>query len=287
MQELEDKLQRRLGVKNVVCVSSGTAAIMLALRALEVDKEVYVSPNSFVATVSAPVFMGIKPIFVDKDETYKGPALITHLYGQPNLVDGVSPVIYDASHAFTTSHGGKSILAYGDVSVISFNAVKVFQTVEGGAVVTDNDVLADKVRWLRNHGFATRYTFHGAGINCKMSEFHAAMGLCSLELVDKVRARLDQIIAKYNEALGYNHVGVTYYPVYYPSEASVVNAIAVFEENGIYPRRYFYPPLNRVFGGRSCPVFEDEMSRVLCIPLYYHLKDKEAEQIIKLVKETI
>lgn len=285
VRELEEKLKKRFGVKNVVCVSNGTSAIMLTLKAMGIKGKFYTSPNNFIATVSAPVWMGLKPEFVDFGEEFKSPALITHLYGIPQIVD-TKPVIYDASHAFTTVYKGKSILTYGDVSIISFHAVKIFQTAEGGAVVTNNNELAEKIRWMRNFGLKTRYSYYGTGINCKMSEFHAAMGLCSLPMVDKIRKRYDQIIKIYNKELGYDHQGVTYYPIWYQSESRVLKAIEEFEKHNIYPRRYFYPPLNRVFGGKRCPIAEDQMCRVLCLPLYYTLKEKEVQQIIELVKKT-
>lgn len=285
VQGLEGKLAKRFGVKHVVCVSSGTSAILLTLRAMDIKKELFVSPYSFIATVSAPLFLGIKLRFVDIDEEYQEPALITHLYGAPYVKD-VKPVIYDASHAFTTMYEGKSILTYGDVSIISFNAVKIFQTGEGGAVVTNNDEIAEKIRWMRNFGFKDRYSFQGIGINCKMSEFHAAMGLASLPLVNRIRKRFNQLIRRYNKAFGYDYKQLTYYPLYYETEKDVKWAIEVFEKHSIYPRRYFYPPLNKVFGGKSCPVAEALSKRVLCLPLYYSLTDKEQNKIIQIAKET-
>lgn len=285
VKELEEKLKAYWGAKNVICVDHGTTAIMLALKALDIKDEIYTSPYSFIATVEAPVWLGIKPRFVDFGEEYGSPTLITHTYGRPHIID-VSPVIYDASHAFTTEYNGKYIVNYGDATAISFHAVKIFQTVEGGAVITNNDELAEKVRWMRNHGFKTRYSFHGVGINAKMSEFHAAMGLCMLPLVERMRKRYDQIIKKYNEAFNLFHQDVTYYPIWYENEEKLLSAIGIFEKKGIFPRRYFYPPLNRVFGGKSCPEVEDKMSRVLCLPLYYDLKDEEVEKIIRVTEET-
>ena len=286
VRELEKKLQDYWGVKNVVCVNNGTTAIQIALRAMGITKKVYMYPNSFVATAEAPAWINIKPVFLDVNEDLKYPALVTHTYGIPHLVPG-GPVIYDASHAFTTKVDGKSVLKYGDVSIISFHAVKMFQTVEGGAVVTDNDVIANKARWMRNHGFKTHYTFYGAGTNAKMSEFHAAMGLCSLPLVDKMRKKYDELIEKYNTELGLVRVGVSYYPVWYPSERKLLKAIKEFEKHDIYPRRYFYPALNKVFGGKPCPLIEESTKRVMCLPLYYELKDEDQDLIIKIVKETL
>lgn len=286
VQELEEKLKKRWGVRNVVCVSNGTLATMLAIKALNITDKIYVSPYSYISTVSVPVWMGIKPVFVDNWKQWTGPALVTHVYGAPNITN-VHPVIYDASHAFCSKYEGKSILQQGDISIISFHAVKIFQTIEGGAVVTNNDELAEKVRWMRNFGHNGQYEYFGAGINCKMSEFNAAMGLCVLPMVDKIKKRYDEIAEMYNKELGYKWEDVTYYPIFYPSEKKVLKAIEVFEKNHIYPRRYFYPPLNKVFGGKSCPIAEDLMSRVLCLPLYYELTNIDLKKIIKIAKDTL
>ena len=286
VRELEKRLEKYWGAKNVVCVDHGTSAIMLAIRAMEIEDYIYTSPFSFIATVEAPVWLGVKPRFVDTDENYGNPALVTHVYGIPNIIDN-KRVVYDASHAFDVRHDGKYIVNYGDVSAISFHAVKMFQTVEGGAVVTNDDELAEKVRWMRNHGIKSRYTFSGVGINCKMSEFHAAMGLCALPLVSKIRKRFDEIIERYNSELGQDLRGVSYYPLWYSSEDKVLKALEYFERENIFARRYFYPPLNRVFGGKSCPKAEDSMSRVLCLPLYHDLTDEQVEKIIKIAKDTL
>jgi dTDP-4-amino-4,6-dideoxygalactose transaminase len=285
VQELESKLSKRFGVKHVVCVSSGTSALMIALKAMDL-KEVYTSPYSFIATVSAPEWMGIKVHFQDFGEKIKSPALRTHVYGVPDLVK-VKQVIYDASHAFAVNVGGHSILSEGDCSIISFHAVKIFQTIEGGAVVTNNDKIAEKARWMRNYGFKTHYTFHGTGVNFKMNEFEAAMGLCSLETVDDTVKRYAHLIKRYNKALDMTWEDVTYYPIWYKSEKDVLNAIKEFEKEGIYPRRYFYPPLNKVFHGEKCPIAENMMKRVLCLPLYYSLTRKEQDKIISIARRTL
>jgi dTDP-4-amino-4,6-dideoxygalactose transaminase len=286
VQELEKKLAKRFGVKHVVCVSSGTSALLIALRAMDIQ-EIYTSPYSFIATVSAPLWMGIKVHFVDEGKIYPSPALVTHVYGIPNLVNA-HPVIYDASHAFAVNVGGHSILSYGDCSIISFHAVKIFQTIEGGAVVTNNDEIAQKARWMRNYGFKTHYSFQGTGVNFKMNEFEAAMGLCSLEEVDDTVKKYKKLIKRYNEALGLDYKDcLTYYPIWYETEEKVIHAIEVFEKQGVYPRRYFYPPLNTVFDGEPCPVAEENMKTVLCIPLYYSLTEKEQDKVIQLVKETL
>lgn len=288
VQELEKKIQERLKVKNVVCTANGTLALMIAIRAMGLKGKFYTSPISFIATVSGPVWEGLKPVFVDLDEKYtKGPVISTHTYGVPHLVEGVRPVIYDASHAFIVKHKGRSILSYGDVSIVSFNAVKIFQTVEGGALVTNNDNLAKKARWMRNFGFKTRYSFWGTGINAKMSEFHAAMGLCMLQNLDKMIKRYDQICDVYNKNFGYDYHDVIYYPLYYSSEKKVVAAIKEFEKNDIFPRRYFYPPLNKVFGGKKCPLAEKKSRTVLALPLYHELTNKQIDLVVKIAKKTL
>jgi dTDP-4-amino-4,6-dideoxygalactose transaminase len=286
VRELEKKLEKYWGAKNVICVDHGTSALILLIKALDIKDYIYTSPYSFIATVSAPVWLGVKPIFVDLNEEYGDPALVTHVYGIPSLIKNKN-VIYDASHAFAVKHNGKYIVNYGLASAISFHAVKTFQTVEGGAVVTNNDELADKIRWMRNHGFKSRYTFYGTGINCKMSEFHAAMGLCSLPLVEKIITRYAEIIKQYNEAFNQNLKDVTYYPLWYPSETKLLQAIEHFEKESIFVRRYFYPPLNRVFDGKPCPLAEDSMSRVLALPLYYELSDKDVNKIISIAKDSL
>jgi dTDP-4-amino-4,6-dideoxygalactose transaminase len=287
VQELERRIKKRIKAKHVICVSSGTSALMIAAKALGIKDKIYVSPFNYIATISAMVWQGIKPIFVDIDEEFtKGPTLSTHVYGIPSFVH-VRPVIYDASHAFPFTCGGKSILLNGDISIVSLHATKTFQAAEGGLIVTNNDRLAHKARYMRNFGFKTRYSFWGTGINCKMSEFHAAMGLCSLKRVDETMKVFAKIIKKYNDALGYSHYKVTYYPIWYSSEYKLKKAIKEFEKKGIYPRRYFYPPLNKVFGGKECPVAEDVSKRVICLPLYRTLKDEQVNEIIKIAERTL
>ena len=279
--KLEERLKKYWGVRNVVCVSNGTTALLLLLKAYGI-KELQLSANSFVATGAAPTFLGIKTHWLDMGTDYspKLPTLITHLYGIPHYGRG-EPLIYDASHAFTN----KPLFQLGDASIISFSAVKIFQTGEGGAVVTKHDDLAQKILEMRCYGQKERGVYGNLGINGKMSELHAAMGLTALPHVAKVRSRLDSIIKYYDGEFGFAHTpGLLYYPVYLRDHKVVQEAIKDFESNGIYPRRYLYPPLNKVYGGRSCPVFEDLMSRVLALPLHYYLTEPDIKRIIKIAK---
>lgn len=281
VQELENKLKVYWGVRHVVCVSNGTSAIEIALKALNVKKEIYVSPFSFIATISAPMWLGIAPKFVDLDEEFKGPALVTHTYGIPQMTKA-KPVIYDASHAFAVRVKGKSIMNYGDVSIVSFHATKIFQTAEGGAVVTNNDKIAEKARWMRNFGYKSEYAFQGVGINAKMSELHAAMGLCNLQNIDKVVTQYQKLVDRYNDAFGTNYKDVSYYPFMCASDPTRI--IEALNKHDIFPRRYFYPSLNNIFGNQSCPLAENMAKLVLCLPLYYELTNKEQDLIIKIIK---
>jgi dTDP-4-amino-4,6-dideoxygalactose transaminase len=284
VQKLEEKLKKRWGVKHVICVANGTLATELAIKALDIKGEIYVDPFSYISTISVPMWMGIKPIFTEYHR--RGPALVTHCYGFPHLVN-ICPVIYDASHAFAVRENGKSILTQGNCSIISFHATKLFQSVEGGAIVTDDDDITKKVRWMRNFGHDGQYKYFGVGINAKMSEFHAAMGLCSLEMIDQTLGKYCQIIQKYNKAFGYTHrQDLSYYPVWYTSENHVLKAIKLFEKNHIFPRRYFYPALNTIFSKQRCPKAEDSASRVLCLPLYYELTNEDIKRIIHITLKT-
>ncbi len=286
VQELENRLKKYWKVKHVICVSSGTSATEIALKAMGIKKEIYVSPFSYVSTVSVPLWLGIKPLFVDIGEKYKGPAFVTHTYGLPHFTN-VHPVLYDASHAFCVKVNGKSILSYGDCSIVSFHATKIFHSVEGGAIVTNSDDIAEKSRWMRNFGHDGQYKYFGVGINAKMSEFHAVMGLCSLDTIDQTEKRYDEIINMYNDKLSGYGENLSYYPFFYSTEKVLLKAIKIFEENHIYPRRYFYPALNTIFNGKKCPVAEDLSSRVLCLPLYYELTNADVQRVIKVTLQTL
>lgn len=285
VQQLEEKLQKYWGVKHVICVDHGSSALKIALRALQARK-IHISPFNFVATGAAPAWLGIKMKFVDDDKDYKGPALVTHNYGIPHITNA-RPVIYDASHAFSVKYDGKSIMHQGDVSIVSFHAVKTFQTVEGGALATNDDSIAKKARWMRDYGFKTKYSFHGVGTNFKMSEFHAAMGLAVFPQIPKVLRRYKQIIKKYNKAFNYNYEDVTYYPLFFDTEKNMLKTLKHLEKNGVHARRYFYPPLNQIYGGKRCPLAEERSRTVLALPLYYDLTDRQVNKIIKLVLESL
>lgn len=304
VRELESKVKEHLRVKDLFFVSSGTIALQIAIKALDLEGDIITTPFSYVATTSSIVWEGCRPVFVDIDpETLcLNPALIdkaitpqttailaTHVYGHPCDTQGIEKiagrrglkVIYDAAHAFGVRYKGVSLVSYGDVSTLSFHATKLFHTGEGGAVVSNDDAVAHKIAYMRNFGHRGQEAFWGLGINGKNSEFHAAMGLCVLHRVPELIRKRRAISRMYDELLRdsgllrprvlpgttYNYA---YYPVLFPSETELLSTRAALNERGIFPRRYFYPSLNTIHyaGGQDMPVAESAARRVLCLPLY-------------------
>lgn len=325
VNELELKLKDFLNVSHLLFLNNGTIALQIALKALEVKpgSEIITTPFSFIATTSSIVWEGFKPVFVDIDKnTYNiDPALIesaitenttailaTHVYGNPCDVEAIEKiakknnlkVIYDAAHCFGTKYKGKSIFEFGDVSTTSFHATKLFHTIEGGAVFTKDSSLLKKMAYMRNFGYNGPDDFACVGINGKNSEFHAAMGLCNLNLVNNIlddRKRLSHLYDFYlkNSKLSkvkiqdnavYNYA---YYPVLCESEEQLLRIVAELNGNHIYPRRYFYPSLNTVnyVNAKELSVSEDIAKRVLCLPLYYSLSKEEIDFICRLTLRVI
>lgn len=329
VRELEDKLKAYFGVKHFFFVSNGTIALQIAIKALELKDEIITTPFSYVATSSSIIWEGCKPVFVDIDKqtlnidynkiedaiTNKTSAIIaTHVFGNPceaEQIDAIAKkhglkVIYDAAHAFGVKYNDKKILNYGDISAISFHATKLFHTVEGGGLATNDDKLAAKIFYLRNFGHESGdkpEEFIGVGINGKNSEFHAAMGLCILPKIDEImaeRKRISLLYDKYLEgadistqsistSVEYNHA---YYPAIFSSETKLLKTKQILNNLQIFPRRYFFPSLNTIgyikkINVQIMPVSEDISKRILCLPLYYGIKDEEVEMISKAIVKTL
>ena len=209
-------------------------------------------------------------------------------------------MIYDAAHAFGVMYKKQSLLIHGDISTLSFHATKLFHTVEGGALVTNDDGVAHCVGYMRNFGHKTPEEFWGVGINGKNSEFHAAMGLCVLPKVPELIERRSNLSCLYNDRLdGMNlkkphHCHETkynfaYYPVLFPSEEHMLAVMKSLNEARIFPRRYFYPALNQLnyVDYRNTPVAEDVVKRVLCFPLYPGLATTDVEAICTVIKSAM
>ena len=320
--ELENRLKDFLGVSNFHYLTNGTVALQLALSALDIDDgEVITTPFSYVATTSSilwqrckPVFVDIEPdnftIDVDKIESAITPRtraiMAVHVFGYACDVDKIQEiadkhnlrVIYDGAHAFGAKYNGRSLLSYGDVSTCSFHATKLFHTIEGGACIVRDKSVSDKLELQKRFGHNKDDHFM-LGINAKQSEFHAAMGLVNLPYIDQIisdRKRMSDLYdsellgyvgrPQVQDGLEYNYA---YYPVVFADESQLLRVFAALNASDIYPRRYFYPSLNKLpyVDGVSCPVSEDIASRIACLPLYVGLSDEDMKLICKIIKVTL
>lgn len=320
VNDLELELKNHLQLDHMLFVGNGTLALQLAIKALGLKKNIITTPFTYIATLSSIVWEGCTPQFADIDEGSLNisPATIervinedtqailaTHCFGNPCDIAGIDKlakkynlkVIYDASHCFGTTYKGKSIFVYGDISTCSFHATKLYHTVEGGAVFTQNGDMLKKMAFMRNFGHNGPVDYKEVGINGKNSEFHAAMGLVNLKFIDEImRKRLKQSL-KYDELLKGLNVAQpklnkegesnrSYYPIVFQSEPELEKVISELNKHEIFPRRYFYPSLNLVdqyANGQSLPIAESVSKRVLCLPLYHGLSESEQRLIARLL----
>ena len=321
VQELEKRLSDYLGVKNIVLVSNGTMALQIAYKALELKGDVITTPFSFAATVSSQVWEGLNPVFVDIDEatlnmdwnkiekniTQDTSGIVpVHVFGNPCNVEEIEKialkynlkVIYDGAHAFGVKYKGQSVLSYGDISILSFHATKVFHTIEGGALVVKDDKLYEKIKLIINFGIKGPDIITELGINGKMNEFQAAMGLCVLddfeEIIDKRRKAYDYYITHIPRDLklqAYNNSATKnygYFPVIFKDEAVLMQVKNAFAKEQIYPRRYFYPSLDTLpylKSTQNLPISKSISQRILCLPLYHSLETYEFDKIIDILEK--
>jgi len=318
VRELESKLERYLGVKNLVLVSNATLGLQVAYKALELSGEVITSPFTFVATSSSAVWEGLDVTFADIDphtfnidtaeiekriSTLTNAIIPVHIFGNPCDVTAIDAmarkhslkVIYDAAHAFSVRFNDQSILNWGDVSILSFHATKVFHTIEGGALIVRDDELCSRIRKMINFGITGPESIECLGINAKMHEFQAAMGLCLMDDVNRSIAKRGELVAVYDEILGdrvshqrwldgatRNH---SYYPILLENERVTKQVQKTLNDNKIFPRRYFYPSLNSLeFIGQdnSVPVSDSVAGRILCLPLSTNLTIAQCSRVAKL-----
>jgi dTDP-4-amino-4,6-dideoxygalactose transaminase len=319
LKKLESELKAFLDVKHLFFVANGTIALQIAINAIGAKGEIITTPFSYVATTSTIVWEGCYPVFVDIDPktlcidpgkieeaiTPNTVAILpTHVYGIPCDVDSIEKlaskyhlrVIYDAAHTFGVDHQNKSLSSYGNISILSFHATKIFHTVEGGAIITDNDDLAHQIAYMRNFGHKGQEDFWGLGINGKNSEFHAAMGLCVLPYVNQIISARKQISSRYDELLEaidltrpqcpantvYNYA---YYPVIFKNEEILLRVQKALNNKSIYPRRYFYPSLSQLpYVNTQKNMISDAISkRVLCLPLYEDLSLDTVAEIADII----
>lgn len=313
VNSLEEKLSQYLGVKNVVCVTNGTIAIQLALKALGVKGRVISTPFTYIATSSAIKWEGLNIEYADIDnktfnidvKNIKNVAkdvsciIPVHTFGNPCDLDAINEfvlknkinIIYDAAHAFGVCHNGISVLKYGDISTLSFHATKVFHTVEGGAVITENDDLAEYIRSIRSFGMYGN-TF---GINAKMTEVNAAFGLVNLENIDIILERRKKIYSLYDnnidislerQALVDNTTkNYSYYPILLNNNIERDKLFNDLLLHGVETRKYFSPSLDNLFSKEKFSISNNISNRILCLPIYPTLKKKETDLICKLVNK--
>jgi dTDP-4-amino-4,6-dideoxygalactose transaminase len=319
VNELEMNLKEFLNLDHLLYLSNGTIAIQLAIKALDLVGEIITTPFSYVATTSSILWENCQPVFADIDAntlnidpkcieaaiTPKSVAILaTHVFGNPCDVDAIEliakkyklKVIYDGAHCFGTKYKGKSLYGYGDVCTTSFHATKLFHTVEGGAVIMQDAELTRKLSRMRNFGHDGPERFDGIGVNGKNSEFHALMGVINLRYIDEIMAKRQHQSALYDDKLKNldsqpikilpkTERNYAYYPVLFQSEAALLKAVNTLNQHWIYPRRYFYPSLNKLdyIINQSCPVCEDISPRILCLPVYHDLTDEEIVFISRLL----
>jgi dTDP-4-amino-4,6-dideoxygalactose transaminase len=327
-QQFEQALCEYLGVEHIALFTNGTVALVTALQALRTTGEVITTPFSFVATAHSLLWNGIKPVFVDIDphtlnmDPAKIEAAITpqttaimpvHVYGHPCDVEAIRQiadnynlkVIYDAAHAFGVRCAGGSVLKYGDLSVVSFHATKVFNTFEGGAIICPDARTKLQIDHLKNFGFVDEVTVAAPGINGKMSEFNAAFGLLQIRHIDHALAQRKEIDASYRSLLkdvkGICCVETScetvsnyaYFPILIEPDYRVSRDVLyqTLRENNIYARRYFYPlitdfPMYRGLPSAqkaNLPVATAMASKALCLPIYPGLSGDEVENIVRVI----
>lgn len=326
--QLEKALCEYLDVEHIALFTNGTIGLVIALQALRITGEVITTPYSFVATAHSLLWHSIKPVFVDVDpntlnlDPARIEAAITpqttaimpvHCYGHPCNVEAIQKiadnynlkVIYDAAHAFGVQCQSGSVLKHGDLSVLSFHATKVFNTFEGGAIICPDAKTKGRIDQLKNFGHAGEVTVVAPGINGKMSEFNAALGLLQLKHIDEALARRKVIDQTYRERLrgvkgihclgdaGETRANYAYFPIQvqpgYPLSRDELNQR--LRDNGIFPRRYFYPLISEFSMYRglpsahrdNLPVASAATLQVLCLPIYPDLPLASVEEIVDLI----
>ena len=328
-RQLEKALAEYLGVPFISLFTNGTLPLITALQALHIGGEVITTPYSFVATTHALWWNGIKPVFVDIEESTCGidpdkiEAAITprttaimpvHCYGKPCDTERIQAiadtyglkVIYDAAHAFGVKVNGDSILNQGDMSTLSFHATKVYNTLEGGALVVKDAETKQRIDYLKNFGFAGETEVVAPGINSKMDEVRAAYGLLNLKQVDDAIEKRHQVAVRYREALrgvkgirffddmpGVRH-NYSYFPIFVNADEYGMTRDELYfkmREQSVWGRRYFYPLISTFSTYRgldsanpeNLPVATRIADEVICLPMHHALSEEDVERVIACV----
>ena len=319
--ELEDKLKSYLKVPNLTLMNNGTIPIQIALKILGKGSEVITTPFSYVATTSSIVWENLKPVFVDIDPDYltidenqiekainerTKCILATHVFGNPcniEIIERIAkmhnlPIIYDAAHAFGVKYDGISIFNYGDISTCSFHATKLFHTGEGGALFCNNKQYLEESFYSHNFGHNGPLDFHGLGINGKISELQSAMGLSVFPYIESIISERKKVVDFYNKKLSFlkyktmklrdgTDWNYSYYPIIFESEKLLLKVQIELNKSDIYPRRYFYPSLNKLkyVQADEMPISESIASRVLCLPISSQIQENTLIKICKIIEK--
>lgn len=325
VNELEHRLEDYLGVKNLLLVSNGTLALQTAYKLLKLKGRAITTPFSFVATTSSLVWEGLKPVFVDIDpDTFnldpqkiidkiaKDTSAIVpvHVFGNACEIEQLENIcsahslklVFDAAHAFGVKYKNRSICSFGDITILSFHATKIFHTIEGGALIINDDSLYEKAKLIINFGIPGPDQITGLGINCKMNEFQAAMGLCIMDDLDKIFEKRKTIHQNYLSAFAGNRNlklqkqnenstrNYSYFPVILQNEKILLQVKAELLNNNIVPRRYFYPSLNLLsyLGEKQlAPISENISESILCLPIYSDLSYEDQIKTIESIERII
>ncbi len=319
-QQLTEKLKEFLQVDNLLLVSNGTLALQVLYRALNLKGEVITSPFSFVATTSSLVWENLVPKFVDINpmslnldisllessiSSNVSGILPVHVFGRACDVWELQEIankhklklIYDSAHAFNVKTSeNKNILSYGDASILSFHATKLFHTIEGGAIISKDNEVIKECKKLINFGITAPDVIQGLGTNSKMNEFSAAMGLAVLEHIDEIMSERQIVYEYYTQLINpelllkpitYASNNFSYFPLILKDENTVLNISKKLLANGIQTRRYFYPSLNTLnyVKYQPCPVSENIASRILCLPMYVGLNKIDQLKIANIIND--
>lgn len=326
-QEFEELLCQYLEVEHIALFSNATLGLVVALKALDISGEVITTPYSFVATAHSILWSGCKPVFVDIDpeslniDPEKIEAAITentsailpvHCYGNPcdvlkikRIADRYKlKVIYDSAHAFGVGRKSSNVLRFGDLSVLSFHATKVFNTFEGGAIVCPNKETKERVNRIKNFGFTSETTVECVGVNAKMSEFNAALGIVQLKFVEEAISKRRVVDSNYRTAfsdvkgikclpiLSDNH-NYSYFPILVQPEYGVSRdgLYCFLKTNNVFARRYFYPLITDFPMYKSnpnilqrYPVAESIANSILCLPIHPDLDVEDQNRIIRIIR---
>jgi|TARA_B110000967_G_scaffold201605_1_gene239142 dTDP-4-amino-4,6-dideoxygalactose transaminase len=324
--KLESKLKEYLNVQNLIFVTNGTMALQMAIKALDLKGEIITTPFSFVATTSSIVWEGCIPVFVDIDQeslnidaskiegaiTKNTSAILaTHVYGNPCDVEAIEriakknnlKVIYDGAHAFGVKVNEKSIFEYGDISICSLHATKLYHSIEGGLIVTKDQKLTERLAKMRNFGFNGPEAFSELGVNGKNSEFHAAMGLVNLNYTEVIYEKRKSLTEAYLESLKGAEIDIpiwhmngmrnyAYFPIIFETTELMLASKQALEDENIFSRRYFHPSLAvslpYIKNKRKDLIITNDISkRILCLPLYFDLTMVEVNEICRLILKTL